>query len=161
MKIQFAKIILLSISSISLFSCKYDTFKPPKSNFTDKQLYDSCKNTATLVYYKNDPTTVHSGVHGPHGAFKLKFNKIAALALTDGGKLPEGKSFPDGSLVVKEVESDGLFAFMYKNKSNWLWGEAKADGTTVFSINSDPKSACINCHNQTGQRDLTVSFKYY
>lgn len=155
------KITLFSSFCITFTHCKYDKFRPPKSNLTDRQLYDSCKNNASLVYYKNDSVTIHSGDNGPHGAFKLKFNKIAALALTDGGKLPIGNVFPDGSLIVKEVQSNGLLAFMYKHKSFWLWGEANSDGSTVFSIDSDPTTACVNCHSQNGERDLAVSFHHY
>jgi hypothetical protein len=155
------KTALFSCICITLTECKYDKFRPPKSNFTDRQLYDSCKNNAALIYYQNDSVTIHSGDNGPHGAFKLKFNKIAALALTDGGKLPVGNVFPDGSLIVKEVQSNGLLAFMHKHKSFWLWGEANADGSTVFSIDSDPTTACVNCHSQNGERDLAVSFHHY
>ena len=142
-------------------SCKNNKFMIPEISLTDKQLFDSCNNAANLVYYKNNSSTVHSGANGPHGPFKLKFNKIASLVLTDNGKLPVGQTFPDGSLIVKEIQPAGIFAFMYKFKKSWLWGEAEANGSTIFSINKDPISSCVNCHSQSGERDLVVSFNFY
>jgi hypothetical protein len=159
------KSILLFISSVVLisailFSCKKDIGTNPLLAYSDKALYDSTKNEAAFVYYKNAPTTIYSGTNGPHGAFKLRFNKIAATALTDNGKLPIGQKFPDGSLIVKDVQSSGLVALMYKKKGSWLWAEINADGSTYYSVNKDA-STCTSCHNQTGQRDLVVSFNFY
>lgn len=146
-----------------LSSCTKDIAKNPDLAFSDKALYDSCKNETAFNYYKNNNQVlqVSPGSNSPHGAFKLKFNKIAATALTDNGKLPIGQKFPEGSLVVKEVESNGLYAIMYKHNNSWLWAEISNDGTTVFSVAKDPTTACISCHNQSGQRDLVVSFNYY
>jgi hypothetical protein len=135
----------------------------PDLAFSDKALYDSCRNEAAFNYYKNinQVLQVAPGSNSPHGAFKLKFNKIATAALTDNGKLPIGQKFPEGSLVVKEIESNGLYAIMYKHNNSWLWAEISNDGTTIFSVTKDATTACISCHNQSGQRDLVVSFNYY
>lgn len=146
-----------------LFSCRKDVAKNPELAFSDKALYDSCRNSTAFTYYNNKDTVYHvsSSSNSPHGAFKLKFNHVAFTALTDNGKLPAGKKFPEGSMVVKEVQSNGMYAFMYKHNSSWLWGEAFADGKTAFSVYKDAKSACISCHSQSGQRDLVVSFNFY
>jgi len=156
--------VLISTGMICvLFSCTKDIAKNPDLAYNDKALYDSCRNDAAFLYYKNNNQVlqVSPGSNSPHGSFKLKFNKIASAALTDNGKLPIGKKFPEGSLVVKEVQSNGLYALMYKYKNSWLWGEINNDGTTVFSVAKDPSSACVSCHSQSGQRDLVVSFNYY
>lgn len=116
-----------------LFSCTKDIAKNPDLAFSDKALYDSCRNETTFTYYKNNNQVIHvsPSSNSPHGSFKLKFNKIAAGALTDNDKLPIGQKFPEGSLVVKEVESNGLYAIMYKHNNSWLWAEINNDGTTV------------------------------
>lgn len=158
----YVSAILFATAFMTLifYSCTKDIAKNPLLAYSDKALYDSCRNEAAFTYYKNT-ATVYSGVHGPHGSFKLKFNKIANTALTDNGKLPVGQKFPDGSLVVKEIEATGLYALMYKKEGSWLWAEINADGSTVFSVNKDPSAACVSCHNQPGQRDQVVSFYFY
>lgn len=153
-------IFLMVIISCIFYSCKKDIGENPLLAFTDKALLDSANNTAAFTYYKNNAIAVYSGANGPHGAFKLKFNKIAYPALTDNGKLPIGKKFPDGSMIVKEVQSNGLYAIMYKKSGSWLWSEVNKDGTVAFSVNKNG-DGCISCHSQAGQRDLAVSFNFY
>lgn len=152
---------LIVILSCILYSCTKDQGINPDLAFSDRALYDSCRNLSAFTYYKNDPAAVYSGVHGPHGAFKLRFNKIAYAALTDNGKLPATKKFPDGSLIVKDVQSNGQFAIMYKKTGTWLWAEINADGSVAFSTTKEPTATCISCHSQSGQRDLAVSFNFY
>jgi hypothetical protein len=153
--------IFLLISS--LMSCTKDKGVNPELAYKDYSLLDSCKNTSAFVYYKNDPVTVYSGNTGAHGSFKLKFNKTAYAALTDNGKLPLNSKFPERSMVVKEVLSGNninFYAFMYKYKGSWLWGEVKPNGDVLFSVEKSP-SLCINCHQQTGNRDLVDVFIFY
>lgn len=147
---------------IGLLSCTKDIAKNPDLAFSNKALYDSCRNEAAFNYYKNNNQTlqVSASSNSPHGAFKLKFNKIAFDALTDNGKLPVSEKFPNGSMVVKEIQSDGQYAIMYKHNNSWLWAEINANGSVDYSVNKDP-SVCVSCHNQLGQRDLVVSFNYY
>lgn len=148
------------LTATVLFSCRKDVGVNPLLAYSDKALFDSTKNSAAFTYYQNAPSTVYSGTTGPHGSFKLKFNKVAYAALTDGGKLPVGAVFPEGSFIVKEVQSSGLVAVMYKKSGSWLWAEMNADGSTYYSVNKDP-SVCTSCHSQSGQRDLVVSFNFY
>lgn len=154
--IVFAIVILASI----FYSCTKDVAKNPLLAYSDKALLDSAKNEAAFVYYKNDPSAVYAGTNGPHGAFKLKFNKIAYAALTDNGKLPVGAQFPNGSFIVKEIPSNGLYALMYKKEGSWLWSEINSDGSIVHSVSKE-SSVCTSCHSQSGQRDLVVSFNFY
>lgn len=154
--------VFSGIASLCIFySCTKDRGINPDLAFSDRALYDSCRNVSAFHYYKNDPAAVYSGVHGPHGAFKLRFNKKAYAALTDNGKLPSTKKFPDGSLIVKDIQSNGQYALMYKKKSSWLWAEINADGSVAFSTTKEPTATCISCHSQSGQRDLAVSFAFY
>ena len=159
-KILFVLFIAILVAS-TLFSCRKDVGTNPLLAYSDKALLDSAKNEAAFTYYNNSPSTVYSGTNGPHGAFKLKFNKIAYAALTDNGKLPVGQQFPNGSFIVKEISSNGLYALMYKKEGSWLWSEINSDGSIVHSVNKDASAACISCHSQSGQRDLVVSFNFY
>jgi hypothetical protein len=159
-RIAVGSSLIVMISCI-LYSCTKDQGINPELAFNDHALYDSCRNLSAFMYYKNDPVAIYSGVHGPHGAFKLRFNRTAYAALTDNGKLPTNKKFPDGSLIVKEIQSNGQFALMYKKNSSWLWAEINADGSVAFSTTKEPQATCISCHSQSGQRDLAVSFNFY
>ena len=144
-----------------IYSCSRDKGINPDLAFNDFALYDSCQNISAFTYYKNNPAAVYSGAHGPHGPFKLRFNKIAYAALTDNGKLPANKRFPDGSMIVKDVQSNGQYALMYKKNGSWLWAEINPGRKVVFSTSKDPSAACVSCHSQSGQRDLAVSFNFY
>ena len=164
MKTKHINLALICIGFLcALLSCTKEIAKNPELAFGEKALYDSCRNAAAFKYYKNRDSVYHvaQASNSPHGAFKLKLNFVAFAALTDSGRLPVGKRFPEGSMAVKEVQSDGMYAFMYKHNNTWLWGEAFADGTTSFSVLKDPKTSCVNCHSQSGQRDLVRSFFYY
>ena len=161
--LAFGSIFLLSI----FYSCTKDVGANPliaaSSGFTDKALLDSCKNDAAFTFYKgnNNFITTDASAGSPHGNFKLKFNKIAAAALGSDGELPAGQVFPNGSMVVKETQSN-YYAFIYKKDGAWLWGEANFDGSILIqSVVSDATAACINCHTRPGVKDFVVSFDYY
>jgi hypothetical protein len=154
------KVLYYIVLFFGLFflSCRNDKGINPNLAFSDKSFYDTIKNT-TFYYYKNQDVE-YSGNSGPHGIFKLSFNNIAKQALTDNDKLPIGSKFPDGSLVLKDIKSPAWYAFMYKKSGSWLWGEISKTGDVIFSVNTEP-NLCVNCHNQSGNRDLVVSFNFY
>lgn len=155
-------IFLYSLLIVALICCTKDQGKNPSLAYTDRALLDSCKQDYHR-YYKDDESTLLSGAHGPHGTFKLRFNSIAYNALTDQGKLPSGSSFPEGSLLIKDVYSGSsltLYAIMYKKSNAWLWAEIEPGGSILHSINA-AESICTGCHSQSGNRDLAVSFNFY
>lgn len=119
-----------------------------------------------LLYYQGNNTTLAGAGNSPHGQFKLLFNQTAWAALDSTGKLPVGNTFPEGSLIVKEIIKNGstdLYAVMLKKPSSsnagagWLWNEFEPNGDIVISI-SDKGDACISCHRGNTNRDLTNSF---
>lgn len=161
------QIIILSgviiVALQTFYACTKDKGINPDLAYKDFALLDSSKNSAAFTYYKNDPNTIYPGNNNSHGTFKLKFNKVAYAALTDNGKLPVGKKFPDGSFLVKEVLSGtnlNFYALMYKRKGSWLWAEIKPNGEVLYSVEKDP-SLCITCHQQSGNRDLVDTFIFY
>lgn len=154
----FAFIFVLAL----VHSCSNKKYLKPVPAVQDKALLDSCKNNSAFYFYKGKDS-IYSGAHGPHGTFKLKFNSVAKLLLTDNGKIPVGSVFPENSMIVKEAVVGGsvhYYALMYKFHGSWLWAEIKPDGTVMHSVESDPK-VCISCHTQTGHRDLVDSFIFY
>lgn len=160
MKIKL-NIVFLVVSLVLIYCTKKQGTNPSLA-FNDAALLDSCKQS-NYRYYKNDSATLLSGAAGPHGTFKLRFNAIASAALTDNGKLPLGKVFPEGSMLIKDVYSGGavsLYAFMYKKAGSWLWAEVKPSGQVLYSVAKNP-GVCTGCHSQSGNRDLAVSFNFY
>lgn len=156
---------LIFVSSI-FYSCTKDVGANPlldkNAAYTDKALFDSCKNQAAFSYYQNGAVIISDPINGsPHGNFKLKFNKIATAALGTDGELAAGNVFPEGSMVVKETVA-GKFNFLFKRSGSWLWGEVTQDGSNVIqSVNSDP-ALCISCHHAPGfDRDFVLSFSIY
>ena len=136
-----------------------------ESTDSDAEVYEAT-TTSNLVFYQNVDTVYEPAANSPHGDFKLKFNDIAASAFDSSGRLPEGGTFPDGSLVVKEVQSSGttsLYAVMKKDSKSsvagngWLWAEYDTDGKVLSSVNGKG-SSCISCHAQSPHRDYTRSF---
>lgn len=141
------------------------TFASCQKKKLNEELYESSKAT-DLQFYKNNDTIYSGAGSSPHGSFKLKFNGIAVAALGADGKLHTGATFPNGSVIVKEVYTDGvpsLYVVMKKDSEskfqgeNWVWGEYKLDGTTVYSV-ADKGASCISCHSTGTNRDFVKSF---
>ena len=163
-KIVCTTALLFSLA-VTLTQCK-------KTTETDKLLFDKISSTTGFSYYKNNDSIQPSSSASPHNAFfRVRFNAIALAALTDNGKLPAGGSFPEGSLIVKELYDSPtgslkLLAVMEKATgnsaagSNYLWAELEADGRAVFST-SKKGNGCISCHSASGNRDLTRLFELF
>lgn len=169
---------LLYVAAIALFfvACKDDeetpapsTGTPSANETTDASIAEELKNS-TFTYYQNDAnTTLMANGNSPHGNFKLKFNDIAQSALDPmTGKLPQGKTFADGSLIVKETfrgnGSASIIAVMKKESTNpnaaggWVWNELGSDGSSVvYSVNLKG-AGCIGCYSGNTNRDLVTSF---
>ena len=107
-----------------------------------------------------------SNAHQP--MVRVSMNDVAFGAL-GSGRLPQGSTFPDGSLIVKEIRQAGvtsLFAVMYRDRQNpvsgqgWLWAEYAPDGSVVASIQGRG-SGCVGCHarEQGARNDLVRTFE--
>lgn len=156
--IYYSSIITLVI--VFMQSCKKD-----KANTdADNQLYS--ESTAAGYTFYQSGALLPAASPSPHGSFKLRFNSTALAALDSTGELPSGASFPNGSIIVKDVYSGNnvsLYAVMKKDPSNsnagngWLWAEFNTDGSAAFSI-SKKGDGCISCHSGTPNRDLVRTF---
>lgn len=160
-------ILLIKIVVIGIFtltSCKKDKEEEPKTTNIDAEIFSNATASGYVFYQNGD---LLSGVSpSPHGAFKLRFNSIAAAALDSTGELPSGNTFPSGSIIVKDIYSGSTlttYAVMKKDPSNefsgngWVWAEYKPDGTVLFTT-ANKGNGCISCHSGTPNRDLTRTF---
>jgi hypothetical protein len=156
-------IFFLTATLITVSSCK-------KATEEDKVLYDKVKSDVGFTFYKNSTAVLTSSSTSPHNDFfRMRYNDIAIAAMTDNGKLPVGGTFPDGSLVVKELyDTQGgalkLLAVMGKSGSGstgagWKWAEYKPDGSAVYSV-TKKGDGCISCHS-TNARDYNAVFYYF
>lgn len=158
------KIILFFTCAVLLCSCAKDKGEVQRAGvITDAEFYGLMKSQIYSIY-KNNNTPI--AAVGPHtGNYLLKFNTKANAALGTDGKLATGTTFPDSSIVVKELYTGGpspsLYAIMMKlpssplAKNGWLWAEYNADGSPIHSIKND-HSGCTGCHS--GGRDYIHSF---
>ncbi|MEK9135855.1 MAG: cytochrome P460 family protein [Bacteroidota bacterium] len=107
-----------------------------------------------------------SNAHQP--LMRVSMNAIAFNALSDG-RLPAGASFPDGSIVFKQIRQGTetvLYAVMYKERGSphsgngWLWAEFQPDGTPFISVTRKGTN-CTGCHSreQGPQHDFVRTFE--
>ncbi len=151
-------LFVITVASLMVFSCK--------KKKTTEAIFDETTN-GTLYFYKSKDTIYAPKGTSPHGNFKLKFNQTAFDALGPDGKLPLGETFPEGSLIVKEVYNSAgektLYAVMKKDRKSkfashkWLWAEYELNGDAKIGINREGKD-CVDCHTGGSPRDLTLSF---
>lgn len=159
---RFIKLLLLPIAIGMLLSYCTKDKADPSTQFTNAKLFALAKDSTGHTHLYNNPALFRQPAgNSPHGLFKVRFNKKAQDALV-GGKLPVNGTFPDSSLIVKDIY-DGingnitLYAVMYKYKGVWQWAEYKPDGTIAHSIFGSV-GVCTSCHSNTPNRDLVRVF---
>lgn len=128
---------------------------------TDEKLFMLTADTVNATWYQNGQFLSPAG-GSPHGTFKLRFNPVAASVLDSTGELPVNGTFPDSSLLVKEVYNvpNGnltVYAVMYKRKGVWNWAEYGPGGNSIFSVFNN-SNTCTDCHRQTPNRDEVRTF---
>ncbi|MBS1686122.1 MAG: cytochrome P460 family protein [Bacteroidetes bacterium] len=142
-------------SLLFLVECRKDTTPPAPE--TDAALFARA-TSGGYTYYKGDASVHHSSPQSAHGGFfRVRFNAIAQAALTDQGKLPTGATFPNGSIIVKELHNDSTgtqlhgYAIMEKLPSDtsqadgWIWAEVNTSGAG-YTINNKG-AICTGCHS--------------
>ncbi len=164
------KIILLILVGFSLFTaCR----KGKKARGIDKDLYNMAKETTGFVWFKYSSALLPKSAGSGHNfAFlRTRFNSIAAAKLDTAGKVINGTTFPEGSLIVKELYQNestfSRYAIMYKqgsskyaDKFGWVWGYMSSDGKVVEPAKNDGKE-CTGCHTQGGNIDLTLMNAFF
>ncbi len=173
---ELFKVIL--IASCGLLSCQKEggTSTPITLGqiSTDAQLFAFVTQTQPFTSYTLFPRadSVTSGTlngsiaHQP--MVRVSMNPKALSALPND-TLPAGTSFPDSSIILKQIINSGqttLYAIIYKDQNNplagngWLWAEYQPDGGVMFSI-TNRGSGCTACHarEQGPQHDFVRTFE--
>ena len=100
---------------------------------------------------------------------RVSLNTTAAAVLPNG-RLSPGTRFPNGSVIFKDVRTNGgastVYTVMYKDGLNplasngWLWAEYSPTGSVVYSI-TNRGAACTGCHSleQGPQNDFVRTFE--
>ncbi|MES2558572.1 MAG: cytochrome P460 family protein [Bacteroidota bacterium] len=163
-------ILLAAIFSICAVACKKDA--DPKSGTPtpqvnmDSLLYAKSKEPGFGWYQQNDVIKRSSTASSHSKYFRVRFNSVALVALTDSGRLPKGGAFPQGSLVVKELFDSTTaplkyLAMMYKDPNNslavngWVWLELKGDGGNYISA-TEKGAQCFGCHSVNSRDQVRV-----
>lgn len=132
---------------------------PPSgsTDVTDATLSALARASTGWTYYKNRSDTLLRSVQSGHAEARLRtrFNARAATLLDANGKVRAGASFPDSSLIVKELIIGGAlnrYAVMYKLRGSatagtggWLWAYYAPDGSPQIAI-AGRGTACQGCH---------------
>ena len=153
---------MLLVSVLVFSSCKNEEQQNPQfTNVqlnTDSLLYAKSKESASFNWYLQNDSIKRSSPQSPHSKyFRVRFNNTALAALTDNGRLPQNGSFPQGSLIIKELYDSAtaplkFLAVMYKNReakeqaSGWVWLEIKGSGDQYIST-SEKGVQCVGCHS--------------
>ena len=164
----FIYLILAVLTFLPVVSCVYHELDSPSlSSETDLSLFEEINETG-FEYYQGGNTLMPASA-SPHGNFKLRFNAKALSSLDDSGELPEGGTFAEGSVIVKEVYANNqisVYAVMKKASSDaaagngWLWSEYGPDGGVYISI-AAKGSSCISCHDDLPNRNLVRTFDFH
>lgn len=160
---------LLFLSGFILISCKKDKVLED----TDLKLYEMAEESNGFTWFKNstDFLAKSSGTGHSQAFLRTKYNTIASTILDSTGKIIVGTSFPEGSLIVKELYNEAKklerYAMLYKNSGNpnaddkgWVWGYIDSDKKVVIPA-SDKGKSCINCHSQSENIDYMLMNKYF
>lgn len=154
-----SKKIIITIIGVIAISAAGWIFLNFDESPEDRVLFSMISGETVYMWYKNDSAIVPTSeeTERAHDNFmRIRFNQKASSVLDASGKLPEGKTFPDSSIIVKEIFSDKskpaeLLAVMVKMKDDnnagkdWLWAEYTPAGETEYSVNKKG-GVCIKCH---------------
>ncbi len=123
---------------------------------TDAQVSALARAPAGWTYYRGRPDTLMRSTGSGHADARLRtrYNARAATQLDAAGKVRASASFPDSSLIVKELISGSAvsrYAVMMKMRGSanagggWLWAYYRPNGDTEISI-AARGAACTACH---------------
>lgn len=167
MKLLFSALFSLSVF---VFACTKEQ-KKDDTDAVNQTIFEDITVGKNYTFYKGDPSVVPSSPQSAHNAFfRVRFNAIASAALIDNGKLSINGTFPEGSIIVKDLYDSQtgsivLYAVMKKESANansnkgWLWIEYNAAGKEIYKISSKG-NGCVSCHS-TNHRDYVRLFDLF
>lgn len=163
--------LLLSLTTIVVACKKESVQETSKTMVEPTPLFEEITTLSNYTFYQGDSSIVPSSPQSAHNAFfRVRFNAIAAAALTDNGKLPVNGTFPEGSIIVKDLYNSQtgnvvLYSVLKKDSSSmnstngWLWVEYEANGNMIYKI-TNKGNGCVSCHS-TNHRDNVRLFDLF
>lgn len=155
---------------ITTTSCKKES---EEAQGIDRELLQLAQSTDGYTWYKfSDENLPRSSGSGHNFTFlRTRFNGIAANKLDSLGKIREGITFDEGSVIVKELinGSGGLDRYavlkketdsQYADENGWVWGYINSDGS-VAETATNRGAACTGCHLQEGNIDYMLMNKFF
>jgi hypothetical protein len=155
------------VAGIALAACGGDDGTSPEPDpveriDTDAELLDLVMQRepfTTFTLFPNTDSLISGRLEGSEAHQPLVRVSMNAKALTAlvSDTLPDGATFPDSSIIFKEVRGSStifFYAVMYKDRDNplaangWLWGEYRSNGLD-FPNGSIQRSGanCVGCHS--------------
>ena len=172
MKKNIAKLTALALA-VLIISVTYSCKKKKQTSQSDIDLYELAKQTDGYVWYKKTDKLLDKSSGSGHSQplLRTRYNSIAATKLDSVGKIIAGSTFPEGSIIVKELYDNattiGRYAILHKESSNsnadekgWVWGYINADGS-VAETSTNKGNACKSCHSQAGNIDYALMNKFF
>src|SRR5262245_56894342 len=154
MRIVYASLFTLIVA------CKSDPLAGLESGsgppVSDATLYSIGQASIGWTYYKNSRVPIVRQSNPHPGSALGRYNPVAATQLDASGKVRGGASFPDSSLIVKELYTGSTlsgFTVMFKLRGSasagfdgWIWGEYLTGAGVKYST-SGRGAACSACHS--------------
>ncbi len=124
---------------------------------TDDALRQAVSARSSWAFFRNNPNRLSRSAGSGHSEPQLRtqYNPRAAALLDANGRVRAGATFPDSSIIVKELFSGGTLttlAVMLKlrgspqaSRGDWVWGYFDAAGGVRASVTSRG-SGCAGCH---------------
>lgn len=178
-KLIAAIFFFFGLNVLSLTSCKKDqlvtepTIKGTITINVDSNLYELAKDTVGYTWFKFSDASLPKSSGSGHSApfLRTRFNAIATTQLDSLGRVKTGITFPEGSVIVKELlNSDNSlerYAILLKETTNefadangWVWGYIRPNGGVSEKAENKGRS-CIFCHAQSGSIDYMLMNKFY
>ncbi len=124
---------------------------------TDAQLFAMQKPASGWAFFGNTTDTLFSGGNSAHESrLRVRYNTRAATQLDAAGRVRSGASFPDSSLIVKDLYTGTVrttVAYMFKLRAasnaaagGWVWSETDDAGIPKAPA-STKGIGCIGCHS--------------
>ncbi len=138
----------------------------------DNQLLEMARQTTGFVWYKNSDAWLakSSGSGHNYTSLRTRYNSTAATQLDGNGMVAANATFPEGSLVVKELSngtSAQRYAILYKQTNSehaddngWVWGYMNQDGNIAASA-KEKGAICTSCHLQSDNIDYMLMNKFF
>jgi hypothetical protein len=161
-------VFLFTIFAITLQACKKDE----AAEGIDLELLNMSEETAGFTWYKNSDAWLpaSTGTGHNYSSLRTRYNAIAATQLDGDGKVMANASFPEESLIVKELSNESTverYAILYKKSDSehadsrgWVWGYINSDGT-VATTAEDKGAICTGCHLQPDNIDYMLMNKFF